>query len=199
MAIGHPGVLLIAIRMSCLRNHAGHFIFCFCSLKKKSCSTPEYKPFLSRRDYILFPVYIYSSGRKHALRKTASPEPNMCSFGKKKRKQQKKAQGVVLMTGASRIWKFVKPNLLRVYYVDLLGLFMIFHKLRASCGRPQCVLPHFAETCSVSSSIPITQSPPSPLSKPPPSSWLLVLFLVSCVMSIYLSIDLSVHFFRLVC
>ena len=41
----------------------------------------------------------------------------------------------------------------------------IFHnKLRASCGRPQSVLPPFAETCSSSSSIPITQSPPSPLS-----------------------------------
>ena len=49
--------------------------------------------------------------------------------------------------------------------------FTILHnKFRASCGRPQCVLPSFAETCSSSSSIPITQSPPSPLSKPPPSS-----------------------------
>ena len=74
--------------------------------------------------------------------------------------------------------------------------FTILHnKFRASCGRPQCVLPSFAETCSSSSSIPITQSPPSPLSKPPPSSRLRVLFFVSCVMSIYLSIDLSVHFF----
>ena len=73
--------------------------------------------------------------------------------------------------------------------------FTILHnKFRASCGRPQCVLPSFAETCSSSSSIPITQSPPSPLSKPPPSSRLRVLFFVSCVMSIYLSIDLTVHF-----
>ena len=91
--------------------------------------------------------------------------------------------------------EFVKSNLLRVYDVDLLGLFTILHKCRTSCGRPQCVLPLFAETCSSSSSIPITQSPPSPLSKPPPSSRLRVLFFVSCVMIIiYLSIDLSVHF-----
>ena len=31
--------------------------------------------------------------------------------------------------------------------------FTIFHKLRASCGRPQCVLPPFAEICSSCSSI----------------------------------------------
>ena len=105
------------------------------------------------------------------------------------------AQAVVLMAGAFRIWKFVKSNLLRVYDVDLLGLFTIFNnQFRASCGRPQCVLPPFAETCFSSSSIPITHSPPSPLSKPPPSSRLRVLFFVSCVMSIYLSIDLSAHF-----
>ena len=41
----------------------------------------------------------------------------------------------------------------------------------------------------------IRKSPPSLLSKPTLSSRLLVLFFVSCVMSIYLSIDLSVHFF----
>ena len=96
------------------------------------------------------------------------------------------------MVGASRIGKFVKSSLLRVYDVDLMrGLLKtIFHKkFGASRGRPQCSLPHFAETCSSSSSIPIT--PPSPLSKPPPNSRLRVLFLVSCVMSMYLSIDLS--------
>ena len=53
----------------------------------------------------------------------------------------------------------------------------------------------FAEACFSSSSIPISQSPPSTLSKPPPSSRLGVLFFVSFVMSIYLSIELSVHFF----
>ena len=97
------------------------------------------------------------------------------------------------MAGSSRIWKFGESNLLWVDDVDLLGLFLsIFHNtFRASYGRPQCVLPPFAETCSSSSSIPIIQSPPSPLSKPPPSSRLHVLRLVSCVMSIYLSIDLS--------
>ena len=64
--------------------------------------------------------------------------------------------------------------------------FFNFHnKLRASCGRPQCVLPPFAGTCSSSSSIPITSSPPSPLSKPPPSSRLRVFFFVTCVISIY--------------
>ena len=99
------------------------------------------------------------------------------------------------MAGASMIWKFVKSNLLRVFDVDLLGLFTIFHKLRASCGRPQCVVPPVTEACSSSSSVPIIQSLPSPLSKPPPSSWLRVLIFVSCVMSIYLSIDLSVHIF----
>ena len=100
------------------------------------------------------------------------------------------------MASSPRSWNFVKSNLLRVYDVDLLGLFFrIFHNtVRPSCGRPRCVLPPFAETCSSSSSIPITQSPPSPLSTPPPRSRLRVLFFMSCVMSIYLSIDLSVHF-----
>ena len=46
--------------------------------------------------------------------------------------------------------------------------FTIFYdKVRASCGRPQCVLQPFAGTCSSSSSVPITYSPTSPLSKPP--------------------------------
>ena len=74
-------------------------------------------------------------------------------------------------------------------------VFTIFHyKLRASCSRPQCAQPPIADTCSSRSSIPITQSPPSPLSKQPPSSRLRVLFFVSGEMSIDLSIDLSVHF-----
>ena len=51
------------------------------------------------------------------------------------------------MASASRIWNFVKSNLLTGYDVDLLGLSTIFHnKFRASCGRPRCVLPPFAET-----------------------------------------------------
>ena len=44
------------------------------------------------------------------------------SFGKKKFKQKKNADGLVFMAGAFRIWKFVKIELLRVYDVDLLGL-----------------------------------------------------------------------------
>ena len=34
--------------------------------------------------------------------------------------KQKNAQWAVLMAGASKIWKFVKSNLLREYDVDLL-------------------------------------------------------------------------------
>ena len=45
---------------------------------------------------------------------------------KRNENKTKNAQGAVLMAGASRIWKFVKPNLLRVYDVDLLGLFLRF-------------------------------------------------------------------------
>ena len=45
---------------------------------------------------------------------------------KRNENKTKNAQGVLLMAGASRIWKFVKPNLLRVYDVDLLGLFLRF-------------------------------------------------------------------------
>ena len=37
--------------------------------------------------------------------------------------KQKNAEGVVLMAGASRVWKSVKSNLLRLYDVDLLGTF----------------------------------------------------------------------------
>ena len=66
---------LMGICMSCLRNHAGHLISCFCSFKKKMMS---YKTFLSRRNYTIFPV---------------SPEPNPCSFGRKKWKQNKKCSG----------------------------------------------------------------------------------------------------------
>ena len=54
-----------------------------------------------------------------------------------------------------------------VTYVQYIWIF--HNKLRASCDRPQRIPPPFAETCSSSSSTPITQSPPSPLSKPPPS------------------------------
>ena len=49
------------------------------------------------------------------------------SFGKNKSKQNKKNyEGVVLMAGASMIWKLVKSSLLRDYDVDLLGFFYEF-------------------------------------------------------------------------
>ena len=70
--------------------------------------------------------------------------------------------------------------------------FTIFHKLRASCGRPQFRLYHLSPGPSPPAPLSITSSPPSPLSKPPPGSRLRVLLFVSCVMSIYLSIDLSI-------
>ena len=48
--------------------------------------------------------------------------PNIEVRKKEMKTKQKNAQGVVFMVGASRIWKFVKPNLLRVHDVNLLGL-----------------------------------------------------------------------------
>ena len=41
----------------------------------------------------------------------------------------------MLKAGASRIWKFVKLNLLRVYDVDLLGLFYDFSQQASSFVR----------------------------------------------------------------
>ena len=43
------------------------------------------------------------------------------------------------MAGASRIWKFVKPNLLRVYDMDLLGLFYDFSQQASSFARSTAV------------------------------------------------------------
>ena len=76
----------------------------------------------------------------------------------------------MLVTGASRIFKFVTSDF-RVYDVDRLGYFNDFsQQLSSFVRRPQRVLPPFAGTCSYSSLTPITQSRPSPLSTPPPSS-----------------------------
>ena len=61
------------------------------------------------------------------------------SFGKRNENKTKNAQGVVLMAGASRIWKYVKSNLLRVYDVDLLGLFYDFSQQVSSFVRPTAV------------------------------------------------------------
>ena len=43
------------------------------------------------------------------------------------------------MAGASKIWKFVKPNLLRVYDVDLPGLFYDFSQQASSFVRSTAV------------------------------------------------------------
>ena len=111
--------------------------------------------------------------------------------------KQKNAEGVVLMAGASRVWKSVKSNLLRLYDVDLLGTFFYDFSQQVSSFVRSTVMcsATFRRDLLLQLLNPITQSPPSLLYKPPPSSRLRVLFLVSCVMSIYLSIDLSVHFF----
>ena len=69
--------------------------------------------------------------------------------------------------------------------------FTTHFELRAVDSSVLCHLSQ--ETCSSSSSVPITKFRPSPLDKPPPGSRLRVVFLVSCVMNIYLLIDRSVH------
>ena len=101
----------------------------------------------------------------------------------------------MLMVGATRIRKFVKSNLLRIYDVDLLGLFYDFSRQVSSFVRSTAVCSAtFRRDLLVqllNAYQGISQSPPSPRSKPPPSSRLRVLFFVSCVMSIYLSNDLS--------
>ena len=110
--------------------------------------------------------------------------------------KQKRSIGVP-MAGASRNWKFVESNLLRVYDVDLLGFFTIFHKkFRASYGRPQCVLPPSAETCSSSSSSPNTVSAVTTLQA---AVQLEVACFIFCILrDKHLSIDRPVSpFFRL--
>ena len=108
------------------------------------------------------------------------------------------------MAGASRIWKFVKSNLPREYDVDLLGLafdfFTIFHnKLRASCGRPHAVcsatfrrdlLLQLLNPYHIISAVTALQAPAQ-------LEVACLFFFMSCVMSIYLSIDLFCLFFRL--
>ena len=58
---------------------------------------------------------------------------------KRNENKTKNAQGAVLMAGASRIWKFVKSNLLRVYDVNLLGLFNDFSQQASSFVRSTAV------------------------------------------------------------
>ena len=96
---------------------------------------------------------------------------------KENKKKKKKCSGGDAHGGFFQDLEIVKSNFAQGIrsYVRMTrtrwDIFTTFHnKFRASCGRPKCVLPLFADTCSSSSSIPITQSPPSPLYKPPPSS-----------------------------
>ena len=60
-------------------------------------------------------------------------------FREKEMKTNKNSQGAVLMAGASRIWKCVKSKLLKVYDVDLLGLFYDFSQQVSSFVRPTAV------------------------------------------------------------
>ena len=118
------------------------------------------------------------------------------SFEKKNENKRKMLRGWcsfrVLPRFGSMLNKICSGYMTRTCW-DILPIF--HNKFGFWCGRPQCLLPPFAETCPSNSSISIRPSPPSPLSKPPRSSRLRVLFFVSCVMSIYLSIDFSCHFF----
>ena len=84
-----------------------------------------------------------------------------------------------------------------MYDVDLLGLFNDFSQQAWSfVGSTAVCSATFPRDLLLQlfNAYPTTRSPPSPLSKPAPRSRLRVLFLVSCVISIYLSINLSVQF-----
>ena len=99
------------------------------------------------------------------------------------------------MAGASRIWEFVKSNLLRVYDVDLLGLFYDFSQQVSSFVRS-------TEVCSASFRRDLLLQLLNPNHTMSAVTALHAVaqlevacpFFMSCVMSIYLSIDLSVHF-----
>ena len=61
-------------------------------------------------------------------------------FRQKEMKRQKKnAQGAVLMAGASRIWKFVKSNLLGEHDVDLLEPAFDFLRFFSTSFEPRAV------------------------------------------------------------
>ena len=53
--------------------------------------------------------------------------------------KRKVLRGAVLMAGASKIWQFVKSNLLREYDVDLLELFNDFSQQASSFVRSTAV------------------------------------------------------------
>ena len=114
--------------------------------------------------------------------------------------ERKNALEAVLMVGASRIWKFMKSHLLREYDVDLLGLFSDCSQQASSFVQSTAVCSAtFRRDLLLQFLCPYHISPPSALSKPSNSSRLRVLFFVSCVMSTYISIDLSLSIFRLAC
>ena len=102
------------------------------------------------------------------------------------------------MAGTSMIWKFVKSNLLREHDVDLLGpsfyffrFFTTSFELRVVDRSVFChLLPRPAPPAPQSLSHNLCRHS-SPRRRPARGC---VLFFVSCVMTIYLSIDLSVHF-----
>ena len=140
----------------------------------------------------------HSIGRIHSRRFSIFYKI-LIKFRKKEMKtKQKMLRGRCswrVLPGFGNLWKqnLLREKILRGPAGACVRFFTIFHnKLRASCGRPQCVLPPFAETCSSCSSIPITHSPPSPLSKPPPSSKLRVF---SVRRDEHLSIDRPVIFY----
>ena len=54
-------------------------------------------------------------------------------------KTKQNAQGAVLTSGASRIWKFVKQNLLKVCDLHLLGHFNDFSQQASSSVRSTAV------------------------------------------------------------
>ena len=99
------------------------------------------------------------------------------------------------MASSSRIWKFVKSNLLRVYDVDLLGLFKDLSqqgssfvrstKVCSATFRRDLLLQLLNPNHTMSAVTALHAVAQLEVACP---------FFMSCVMSIYLSIDLSVHF-----
>ena len=109
----------------------------------------------------------------------------------------KNAQRVALMVGASRIWKSVKSNLIRVYDVALLGLFNDFSQQVSSFALSTAVcsatfrrdlLLHLLSPYHTISAVTALQA----------AAQLEVACPIFCVLRdehLYLSIDLSVHLF----
>ena len=78
--------------------------------------------------------------------------------------------------------------------VDCVRRLKISRKLRASCGRPHCILPLFVGTCSSCSSLPNNKI--CTVTAPQAAAQLAVGCLLFCVMrDKHLSIDRPVHLF----